>query len=323
MPENYTLGLHEVADGCHAYLQPNGSWGWSNAGLVVGDGVSLLVDTLFDLQLTRRMLDVDGTRSPTRRRSPRSSTPTPTAITATATSWSVRPRSSPPSATAHEMTEVPPSMLAGLNSAPGEVGDLFRTLLRRVRLRRHRAAPADRTFDGRLDLEVGGRSVELIEVGPAHTSGDTLAYVPDARTIYHRRHPVHRRHADRVGRSAQQLGRGVRPDARAWTSTSSCPATARSPTRRGIAAVRDYLSFVDEAQATGMRRASMPGRRPARSRPRSRRGRISVRSASSVASPSTSTPCTGTSIPAYESPNVVEQFRRMAVLENYGSAIGT
>src|SRR3954452_17577792 len=53
----FTKGLHEVADGVFAYLQPDGSWGWSNAGLVVSDGRSLLVDTLFDLQHTRLMLD--------------------------------------------------------------------------------------------------------------------------------------------------------------------------------------------------------------------------------------------------------------------------
>ncbi len=53
----YSLGLHEIGDGLHAYLQPDGGWGWSNAGLIVGDGVSLLVDTLFDLRLTAAMLD--------------------------------------------------------------------------------------------------------------------------------------------------------------------------------------------------------------------------------------------------------------------------
>ncbi len=52
----YTTGLHELGDGCHAYLQPDGGWGWSNAGLVVGDGESTLVDTLFDLHLTAEML---------------------------------------------------------------------------------------------------------------------------------------------------------------------------------------------------------------------------------------------------------------------------
>ena len=31
----FEKGLVEVGDGVHAYLQPYGSWGWSNAGLVV------------------------------------------------------------------------------------------------------------------------------------------------------------------------------------------------------------------------------------------------------------------------------------------------
>ena len=53
-----TPSAHEVATDCYAYLQPDGGWGWSNAGLVVGDGRSLLVDTLFDLRLTEAMLDI-------------------------------------------------------------------------------------------------------------------------------------------------------------------------------------------------------------------------------------------------------------------------
>src|SRR5215475_13406835 len=53
----YTKGLHEVANGSFAWLQPDGSWGWSNAGLVVDSGESLLVDTLFDLKLTGEMIE--------------------------------------------------------------------------------------------------------------------------------------------------------------------------------------------------------------------------------------------------------------------------
>src|SRR4051812_14923974 len=53
----YRKGLHELDDGLFAYLQPDGTWGWSNAGLIAADGTSLLVDTLFDLELTRAMLD--------------------------------------------------------------------------------------------------------------------------------------------------------------------------------------------------------------------------------------------------------------------------
>jgi glyoxylase-like metal-dependent hydrolase (beta-lactamase superfamily II) len=56
----YTRGLHELEDGLHAFLQPDGGWGWSNAGLIVGDGASLLIDTLFDLTLTAEMLGAMG-----------------------------------------------------------------------------------------------------------------------------------------------------------------------------------------------------------------------------------------------------------------------
>ena len=52
----YTKGLHDLGYGCYGWLQPDGSWGWSNAGLVVDSGESLLVDTLFDLKLTAEML---------------------------------------------------------------------------------------------------------------------------------------------------------------------------------------------------------------------------------------------------------------------------
>src|SRR5207248_8442959 len=53
---SYERGLTEVGDGLYAYLQPDGGWGWSNAGLVVDGDSSLLIDTLFDLSLTEQML---------------------------------------------------------------------------------------------------------------------------------------------------------------------------------------------------------------------------------------------------------------------------
>ena len=44
--------------------------------------------------------------------------------------------------------------------------------------------PPTRTFDGELALDVGGRHVLLIEVGPAHTRGDVLAYLPEDKTVF-------------------------------------------------------------------------------------------------------------------------------------------
>ena len=46
------------------------------------------------------------------------------------------------------------------------------------------AAPPTTTFDGSLSLTVGGKHVELLEVGPAHTAGDLLVHVPQDRTVF-------------------------------------------------------------------------------------------------------------------------------------------
>ncbi|HEY5107889.1 MAG TPA: MBL fold metallo-hydrolase [Caulobacteraceae bacterium] len=52
----YAKGLHDLGGGAFAYLQPNGDWGWSNAGFVRDGDASLLIDTLFDARLTSQML---------------------------------------------------------------------------------------------------------------------------------------------------------------------------------------------------------------------------------------------------------------------------
>ena len=56
MSWDYNKGLHELGNGAWAWLAPDGSWGWSNAGLITDGEESLLVDTLFDLELTAEML---------------------------------------------------------------------------------------------------------------------------------------------------------------------------------------------------------------------------------------------------------------------------
>ena len=180
---DYRLGVHEVADGCHAYLQPDGGWGYSNAGLVVGDGRSLLVDTLFDLKLTDAMLSA---MSPLTR-----GAPITTCVNTHANgdhcygnervggAEIIASR-----AAAEEMQHVPPAMLAALNKAPGEVGELFRRFFGDFDFDGISLTLPTRTFEGRLDVDVAGRLVELIEVGPAHTNGDVIVHVPDTKVVY-------------------------------------------------------------------------------------------------------------------------------------------
>src|SRR6266699_7355335 len=54
---SYTKGLHDLGNSVYAYLQPDGTWGRSNAGIITDGEASLLIDTLFDLKLTQQMLD--------------------------------------------------------------------------------------------------------------------------------------------------------------------------------------------------------------------------------------------------------------------------
>ncbi|MBK5231290.1 MAG: MBL fold metallo-hydrolase, partial [Thermoleophilia bacterium] len=56
-PARFTGGLRSVAAGTWAWLEPNGDLGESNAGFVVSGEHVLLIDTLWDLPLTQRMLD--------------------------------------------------------------------------------------------------------------------------------------------------------------------------------------------------------------------------------------------------------------------------
>jgi glyoxylase-like metal-dependent hydrolase (beta-lactamase superfamily II) len=180
---SYTLGLHELSNGCHAYLQPDGGWGWSNAGLIVGDGASLLVDTLFDLKITQKMLDMMAHAT--------EKAPISTVVNTHANGdhcygnqLLAGKEIIASAATAHEMSEVPPAMLAALNSAPGDVGDLFRHFFGEFDFEGIEPTLPTKTFTGKHSVTVGGRVVELVEVGPAHTAGDTLVFVPDARTVY-------------------------------------------------------------------------------------------------------------------------------------------
>ncbi len=182
---NYSKGLVEVADGCFAYLQPDGGWGWSNAGLVVGGGESLLVDTLFDLPLTRDMLD---TMAPLV-----GAAPIRTLVNTHANGDHCYGNQLvegaeivAAEAAADEMAEVPPAVLAAMVAADlgPELSAFVRHAFGPFQFEGITQTLPTRTFNGRLTLEAAGTRAELIEVGPAHTLGDTIIHLPDQRVAY-------------------------------------------------------------------------------------------------------------------------------------------
>jgi glyoxylase-like metal-dependent hydrolase (beta-lactamase superfamily II) len=153
--------------------------------LVVGEGASLLVDTLFDLPLTQRMLD--QMRDPTR------SAPIRTLVNTHANGdhcWGnqlvANAEIVASRACAEEMGVLQPSMLTALASADGlgRLGEYMKACWGKFDFSGIEITPPTRVFEGALSLDVGGRRIELIEVGPAHTRGDVLAHVPDQRVIF-------------------------------------------------------------------------------------------------------------------------------------------
>jgi 2-keto-4-pentenoate hydratase/2-oxohepta-3-ene-1,7-dioic acid hydratase in catechol pathway/glyoxylase-like metal-dependent hydrolase (beta-lactamase superfamily II) len=183
----YTRGLHGVADRVWAWTLPDGGYGWSNAGLVAGDGAALLVDTLFDLPLTREMLAAmrpitDGA-------------PITDALITHSNGdhthgnqlLDASVRIIAAQGTADEIAHgMRPEMLAMVQTA--NLGPVATPYARDrfgpfdfsgIRLRN-----ADQTFDRELTIDVGGRRVDLLNLGPAHTAADSVVHVPDAGVLF-------------------------------------------------------------------------------------------------------------------------------------------
>ena len=185
----YSKGLHELGHGCYAYLQPDGSWGWSNAGLVVDGARSLLIDTLFDLKLTRAMLET------MRRAEPRAAAKIGAVVNTHANGDHVFGNELVAGAEIIASRACTEEMrhdggarrLADFKrNAPamGEAGRFFAEIFAPFDFDGINVAMPTRTFEGNLDVTVGGKTVKLFQVGPAHTRGDVLAYVPADRVIY-------------------------------------------------------------------------------------------------------------------------------------------
>jgi glyoxylase-like metal-dependent hydrolase (beta-lactamase superfamily II) len=183
----YTHGLHEVGNGCFAWLQPDGSWGWSNAGLVTDGGASLLVDTLFDLKLTAEMLAAmaDADRAAAKIDTLVNTHGNGDHCYGNALVQDAEIVVS--KACAEEMKELPASVLASLlenADGMGEAGAFFRRIFGRFDFQGIEPVEPTRTFEGEIELRVGSKPIRLLQVGPAHTRGDVLVISPTDRVVF-------------------------------------------------------------------------------------------------------------------------------------------
>ncbi len=205
-------GLRALTPRVHAWL-PDGhaTWGLANCVLVAGEGDALLVDTPYTAGMTRHLLRLAsevlapgthiGTVVNTHGNGDHSYG---NALFTADPSAPGRPAAEIITTAAngeHLCAEPSPAALAGLiaHADPESVLGAYIT--------RHFGRYGDfgvtdtvgptRTFSDRLDLEIGGVAVQLIEVGPAHTVGDLIVNLPDdgvvcaGDVLFCEDHPVH------------------------------------------------------------------------------------------------------------------------------------
>jgi 2-keto-4-pentenoate hydratase/2-oxohepta-3-ene-1,7-dioic acid hydratase in catechol pathway/glyoxylase-like metal-dependent hydrolase (beta-lactamase superfamily II) len=183
----YTRGLHQVGDRVWAWTLPDGGYGWSNAGLIAGTGAALLVDTLFDLALTREML--------TAMRPITESAPITDAVITHSNGdhthgnqlLDASVRIIAARGTAEEIEHgMAPEMLAMAQTANlGPVATPYtRERFGHFDFSNITLRNADQTFERSLCVDVGGRRIDVLNLGPAHTAADSVVHVPDAGVLF-------------------------------------------------------------------------------------------------------------------------------------------
>ena len=184
----FTHGLHDLGNGGWAYLQPDGTWGWSNAGLIESRGETLLVDTLMGVRITADMLAEMRRSVPAANRIGRlvntHSNPDHVLgnqLVADAEIISAK-------ATAEAIAAMDPEAFVNMTTnwqAMGDGGEfMFETMGRKFDFTGVTVTPPTRTFVGELDVQVGDKTVHLVDLGPAHTEADTIVHVPEDKVVF-------------------------------------------------------------------------------------------------------------------------------------------
>ncbi|MEO6387354.1 MAG: MBL fold metallo-hydrolase [Croceibacterium sp.] len=181
-------GVQDIGDGIYGYVQPDGTWGFSNAGLVSSCGETLLIDTLMSVPLTRDML-ADFAKVPGGGKIDRlvNTHANPDHFFGNGVVEGAEIIST--AKTREEMAQFNPQALGNLSAnwqSMGEAGEfLFETMGRKFDFSGVDALTLPgTTFDSALTLKVGDKTVELTDLGPAHTDSDTIAWVVEDRTVF-------------------------------------------------------------------------------------------------------------------------------------------
>lgn len=234
-------------------MQPDGGWGYSNSGLVVSQesgGSSLVVDILFDVPKTQRMLDsyLQWTKS----------APIKTLVNTHSNGdhtfgnelfGNLGADIISTKACAEEMDLATPAFTQknkeNQQNIPGGIW-MGERMLNKFEYRGINYTKPNKTFEGTTSITLDGdRKVDLYQELPCHTLGDAIVHVKDAKVCY----------------AGDLLFIGGTPIVRFgpfenWIKACdhmielNCekyvPGHGPITTARGVAAVRDYLQYIQE-----------------------------------------------------------------------------
>jgi glyoxylase-like metal-dependent hydrolase (beta-lactamase superfamily II) len=161
--------LSEVAPGVLAYVQPDGSWMINNTGAVVGSSGVLLIDTTSTERRNRALLGAIHEHS--------GGLPVRVAVNThhhgdhTYGNWLLP--AGIPIVAHHRCREelLRAGLVAQLLFPDADYGTV-------------ELHPPTLTFDKTITLHVDQTRVELLFVGPAHTAGDVIAWLPDHGVVF-------------------------------------------------------------------------------------------------------------------------------------------
>ncbi len=159
--------VEEVAPGVFAYVQLDGSWGLNNCGFLVGAGGVTVVDTCFTERRTHALVEAIAgvTELPLR-----------TLI-----------NTHHHGDHTHGNYLLPAATVIGHQLCREEVlaaGHIAAALFPGVQWGDLEVSPPFVTFDDRLSVYVDDRKLELQFMGPAHTTNDVVAWLPEERLLF-------------------------------------------------------------------------------------------------------------------------------------------
>jgi glyoxylase-like metal-dependent hydrolase (beta-lactamase superfamily II) len=185
--ERFKTGLHRVSDHVYAFMQPDGSWGLNNMGVVVGQGRSLLIDAATDIPRTRAVVDALARAVPGSEQ----------IETVLITHWHLDhvwgaalfpddQRIVTSKRVAKYLREHPTlQLLEYLLKLEGDAKKMMDYFLGdKFDFSGLRAVYASEEFEGKIDLEVDGLRVEVTETQPSHTLSDSVALIPQEGVVH-------------------------------------------------------------------------------------------------------------------------------------------